>query len=105
MKTKTKKKIVVINLGDVRDTDWEKKAELGLGLLKKIRDAGFKPSAEAPYICDGGDVPMVIKVTMEESPHRLKKNVDLLTSIVGEDLSVDVFTEDEWYEYRNASSW
>lgn len=100
-KTKTKKKIAVINLGDVRDTDWEGTAELGLGLLKKIREAGFKPSTEAPYISDGGDVPLVITVEMEVSPYKLKKNVELLESIVGEDLSVDVFAEDEWDSYRN----
>lgn len=101
MTTKTKKKIAVINLGDVRDTDWEDKAELGLELLKKMREAGFKPSTEAPYISDGGDVPLVITVEMEESPYRLNKNVELLSSIVGDDVTVHVYTEKEWDEYRN----
>lgn len=101
MKTKTKTKIAVINLGCVRDTDWEGTAELGLDLLKKIREAGLKPSTEAPYISDGGDVPLVITVTMEESPYKIKKNIKLLESIVGEDLSVGVFTEEEWDSYRH----
>jgi hypothetical protein len=101
MKTKTNKKIVVINLGDVRNADWEDNAELGLELLKKMRSAGFKPSTEAPYISDGGDVPLVITVEMEDSPYRIKKNVELLSSIVGDDVSVYVMTEKEWDEYRH----
>lgn len=108
---KTKKKttkvqkvmIVVISLGDIRDTEWETTAELGLGLLKKMREAGFTPSTEAPYISDGGDVPLVITVTMEQSPYILKKSVDLLNFIVGDDsrVNVNVFTEKEWDKYRN----
>jgi len=103
MKTKTNKKIVVISLGDIRDAAWEATAELGLGLLKKMREAGFKPSTKAPYISDIGDVPLVITVTMEQSPYRLKKSVDLLNSIVGDDshVNVNVFTEKEWDKYCN----
>lgn len=98
------KKIAVINLGNVRDVDWESAAELGLGLLKQMREAGFKPSTEAPYISDGGDVPLVITVTMEDSPYKIKKNVELLKSMVVGD-TLRVFTEEEWDEYRHAASW
>lgn len=101
-KTKTKKKIVVINLGDVRDTDWTDTAGLGLEMMKKIKDAGFEPTAEAPYLPDssllgeGGDVPLLIMVTMEDSPNKIKKNIEILESIVGDDANVDALDQDEW---------
>lgn len=102
MKTKTKKKIVVINLGDVRDTDWTDAAGLGLVMMKKIKEAGFEPTAEAPYLMDGsllgegGDVPLLIMVAMEDSPRNIKKNVEILESIVGDDANVDALDQDEW---------
>lgn len=96
MKTKSKK-IFVISLGDVRDCEWENAAVLGLELLKKLRDAGFQPKTLAPYEIDGGDVSLLITVTLEEN----KLKIDLLNSlchplIVDDKAHVDVLDQDEW---------
>lgn len=99
------KKTVVINLGDIRDGDWETKSVLGLDLMGKIRDAGFEPSTYAPYVDESmdwdwyslglgedGDVPLLITVELEDD-EKFKGNVELIESIVGD--SVDVLGDDE----------
>lgn len=83
--TKTMKKIVVISLGDVRDEDWEDAAERGLALMKKMREEGFCPETLAPYVMDGGDVPLLILVDVEGSRHMINKKVKFLEALMGED--------------------
>lgn len=100
-------KKVVINLGDVRDNSWETQAALGLGLIARMREAGFKPSTESPYVSDSmdedwyslglgedGDVPLLIVVELDDND-KLKSNIELLESMVGEKASVDVLGEDD----------
>lgn len=104
-KAKTKK-IVVISLGDVRDVGWEDSAMLGIDLLKKMREAGFTPETEAPYVLDGGDVPLIIIETLEGSPYEVKKSVELLKSIVAEKEKypgqlLNVFTQKEWDQQKD----
>ena len=103
MKTKTKK-FFVVDFGDVRDCEWENAAVLGLELLKKMRDAGFQPKTLAPYEIDGGDVSLLITVTLEKGQNKLK--IDLLNSlchplIVDNKAYVNVLDQDEWDEMIN----
>jgi len=105
------KKIVAINLGDVRGDDWAGSAEKGLEMMRKIREAGFNPTTEAPYLMDGsllgegGDVPLLIIVALEGSPSDLLKNVELLKSITAISLPAWAFNalnEDEWDKLRDS---
>lgn len=84
MTTTKTKKIVLFNLGDIRDVSWELNATKGLDLLKKLREAGFSPEDLSPYIQDGGDVPMLIRIKLEGGRNEVKKNLNLLETIVGE---------------------
>lgn len=112
-----KKRSVVVNLGDVRDGDWETKAVLGLELMGKIRESGFEPYAESPYVNDcmdenwyalglgeDGDVPLLIIVEIEDDD-KFKSNVELIRSIVKEKAFVGILGDEEEEQDENGEDY
>lgn len=100
MKTNKKaesKKIVVISMGDVRDVSWEDAAALGLELMRNMRVSDFKPTALSPYVIDGGDVPLLILVEVEDSEKVVEKKIDLLKSIVDDRADFNVLDDESEY--------
>lgn len=103
------KKIVVVNLGDIRDTSWDGTAALGLQLMAEMRKAGFEPETISPYLIEGsGDVPLLIVsgdvpllIVLELEGNEIKKNIEVLSSIVNDKASLDIVSPEEWSRMLN----
>lgn len=94
------KKIVVVNLGDIRDISWDGTAALGLQLMAEMRKAGFEPETISPYLIEGsGDVPLLIVLELEGN--EIKKNIEVLSSIVNDKASLDILSPEEWSRMLN----
>lgn len=93
------KKIVVVNLGDIRDISWDGTAALGLQLMAEMRKAGFEPKTISPYLMEGGDVPLLIVLELEGN--EIKKNIEVLSSIVNDKASLDIVSPEEWSRMLN----